>query len=203
MEPPLTQIDHPDVRDLEMLDDAALLQRSRRSARAFRIIYDRHAGQLFGFLARRTGDPTTAFELTSETFAQAWLSRARFRDPGDGSAAPWLFGIARNLLASSVRRRVLEDRARQRLQLTIEATEGPVDPAWLEGLDDDLSAALAALPAGQRRAVSMRVIDGYPYDELGAALAISPGTARVRVHRGLAAMRRRLATGSSKTGGSR
>lgn len=199
----MTRTDQPDVLDLEALDDATLLERSRRSAPAFRVIYDRHAGRLFGFLARRTGDPTTAFELTSETFAQAWLSRARFTDPGDGSAAPWLFGIARNVLASSVRRRVLERRARERLQLTVEVPIGPVDPTWLDGLDEDVSAALAALPAGQRRAVSMRVIDGYPYDELGAALAISPATARVRVHRGLTAMRRRLAMNSNKAGGSR
>jgi DNA-directed RNA polymerase specialized sigma24 family protein len=93
--------------------DAELLHRSRRSAEAFRELYDRHADRVHRFLLRRTGDRQAALELTAETFSAAWLSRARFRDRAEGSAAPWLFGIARNVLAESVRRKAVEKRARE------------------------------------------------------------------------------------------
>ena len=64
--------------------------------------------------------------------------------------------------------------------------------AWLDGIDDDLSAALAELPDGQRRAIELRVLADHAYDEVGRRLDISPQAARVRVHRGLRALRQRL-----------
>ena len=170
-------------------DDAELLRLAQRDATAFRALYDRHAVRVHDFLLRRTNDPGAAFELTAETFAQAWLSRGRFTDQGHG-AAPWLFGIARNLLASSVRARAIDRAGRRRVGLELADSVAAPDEAWLDGLDDELAGALEALPDGTRRAVEMRVLDGEDYGEIGRALDITPATARVRVHRGLAALRR-------------
>jgi len=83
--------------------DADLLRESRRSSAAFRVLYDRHAERVHGFLLRRTREPGAAVELTAETFSQAWLSRDRYTDHDEGTIAPWLFGIARHVLAASVR----------------------------------------------------------------------------------------------------
>ena len=179
--------------------DAELLRRSRRSAAAFRALYDRHAERVHRFLVRRTGDEQAALELTAETFSAAWLSRARFEDRAGGSAAPWLFGIARNVLAQSVRRRALERRARERLgvALAVEPSSAAVEEAWLDGLDDDLRAALAALGDGERRAVELRVLDGLDYGEIAEELGISRGAARVRVFRGLDRLRRHVTTSTS------
>ena len=68
-----------DDHGLNDLSDAELLRHSRRSSAAFRVVYDRHVVRLNAFLWRRTGDPTSAFELTAETFASAWLSRRAVR----------------------------------------------------------------------------------------------------------------------------
>lgn len=68
-----------------------------------------------------------------------------------------------------------------------------VDDTWLDGLDDDLGAALAALPDGQRRAIELRVLADRAYEDVARELDCTPDTARVRVHRGLSAIRRRLA----------
>jgi RNA polymerase sigma-70 factor (ECF subfamily) len=183
----------PELLELTQLPDAELLKRSRRSAVAFRALYDRHVSRLHTFLFRRTGDSNAAFELTAETFAQAWLSRDRFVDRGEG-AAPWLFGIARNVLASSIREHSLQARARHKVGLDSAADLAAPKAEWLLGFDEDLAAALADLPEGQRRAVEMRVLDDSDYDDLARNLAISPGAARVRVHRGLAALRVAIAT---------
>ena len=88
--------------------DAELLRRSSTDAGAFRELYDRHAVAVHAFHLRRCRDPHAAQDLTAETFAQAWLSRGRFRDGAGGSAGPWLFGIARNVLRVSVRPRRIE-----------------------------------------------------------------------------------------------
>jgi RNA polymerase sigma factor (sigma-70 family) len=167
--------------------DAELLAAARTDAGAFRELYDRYAERVLGYHLRRCRDEDAAHELTAETFAQAWLVRARFRDECGGSAGPWLFGIARNVLLASVRRRKLEDGARERLGVLATPSAEP-DDTWLEGLDE----ALEELPESQRRAIELRVIEDRAYEDVALALGTSPAAARVRVHRGLSALRHRL-----------
>jgi DNA-directed RNA polymerase specialized sigma24 family protein len=88
--------------------DASLLAAARHDPDAFRELYERYAEAVHEYFVRRTGSRPTALDLTAETFAQAWLVRARFRDEADGSAAPWVYGIARNVLLMSIRRGALE-----------------------------------------------------------------------------------------------
>ncbi len=177
--------------------DAELVRRSRTDAGAFRELYDRHAVAVHAFHLRRCLDPHAAQDLTAETFAQAWLSRGRFRDGAGGSAGPWLFGIARNVLRVSVRRRRIEEAARIRIGMAARLDQGPPaampDETWLG--DDDL---LDDLPAAQREAIRMHVVDGVPYDVAATALDITPEALRARVSRGLRALRHSLANGGSR-----
>lgn len=169
--------------------DARLLAASLEDAGAFRVLYDRYAAVLFRYHRRRCGDEETAFDLVAETFAQAWRVRSAFRDEADGSAAPWLYGIARNVLLQSVRRQRLEDSARQRLGALEHCGRSQVTPeeGWLEGVDE----LLESLPAEQRRAVELRVVEDMSYDGVARSLAITPENARMRVHRALKALRKR------------
>ena len=131
---------------LDAASDAELLQDARRSSAAFSILYDRHAARIHAFHLRRSRDRGAAVELTAETFAQAWLSRDRYTDHGEGTIAPWLFGIAHHVLAASVRRRSLDRAALDRLRLDLEPMTVEIDSSWLDGLDTDLSTALADCP---------------------------------------------------------
>src|SRR5262245_47956951 len=137
--------------------DAELI--AAEDANAFRALYDRHADRIHRFHLGRTRDREAALDLTAETFAQAWLSRARFRDLAGGSAAPWLFGIAKHVLVGSVRRGRLEQGARERLGVL--AAPDRVEPAetWLEGLDE----ALAELAPELKEAVGLRVVHDLSY----------------------------------------
>jgi len=169
------------------LSDARLLQEARTES--FRLLYDRYAKRIYEFFVRRTRDHETSLDLTSETFARAWLGRHQFRDLAGGSAGPWLFTIARRTLIASVHKKRLEDDARIRLGLLVEREVEVVPTAiWL----DDLDQALDALPPEQRRAVELRVLHDLPYDEVAYSLGSSEAAARTRVSRGLSALRRRL-----------
>ncbi|MEA2248394.1 MAG: hypothetical protein QOH46_2923 [Solirubrobacteraceae bacterium] len=176
--------------------DAELLRRSRTEASAFRELYERHAVAVHSFHLRRSRDPHAAQDLTAETFAQAWLARGRFRDGAGGSAGPWLFGIARNVLRASVRARRIEEAARIRIGMAARLDEGPPaampDETWLDdGVLDDL-------PAAQREAIRMHVVDEVPYDVAAGALDVTPEALRARVSRGLRALRHSLANGDSR-----
>jgi RNA polymerase sigma factor (sigma-70 family) len=172
-----------DPTDAELLRDAAC------STHAFRNLYDRYAERVYGYHLRRAGGREAALDLAAETFAQAWLSRRRFRDEAGGSAGPWLFAIARHVVVASVERGAIERRAMTRLglleQLDRPAATAEPDETWLEGLDE----ALGELPEGQRAAIELRIVEDLSYEEVGDALGTSPRAARVRVHRGLRTLR--------------
>src|SRR5215212_5960219 len=145
--------------------DADLLQAARSDPAAFAELYQRHAPGVFRWLERRARH--IAADLTAETFAQAWLSRRRFRDRRGGSALPWLLGIAQNVLNESLRRDCVEARARLRLGLPPTVTGDD-----LERVDERLSrnralaAAVDALPAHERAALELRVGEELTYDEV-------------------------------------
>jgi RNA polymerase sigma factor (sigma-70 family) len=172
--------------------DAQLLGR-RADASDFRELYDRYAERVHGYHLRRTRDPEAAHDLTAESFARAWTMRRGFRDEIGGTAGPWLFGIARNVLYESVRRGRLERAACVRLgfydRLDREPARSQPDAAWLEGLDEALEEALAELPEGQRDAVYLRIVEDLDYEAVAGALGTTQRAARVRVSRGLTTLR--------------
>jgi RNA polymerase sigma-70 factor (ECF subfamily) len=173
--------------------DAELLRAAGTDLDAFVVVYDRYGDRLFGYFVRRTADREVAAELTAETFSRAWVMREHFEDRFEGSAAPWLFGIARNVLMMSVRRGAVERLAAERLgvleRLDLGGGSSPApEPRWTEGADE----LLDSLPLGQGEALRLRILDELSYDEVAAALGTTRSAARVRVHRGLAALRRRF-----------
>lgn len=180
-----------EARDVDVPTDAELLKAARTDAAAFRELYDRYAEAIHRFHRGRTQQHDAALDLTAETFAQAWLARGRFRDLAGGSARPWLYAIARHVLVASVRTRTLERTATQRLGILFEIDRTAAvepEPVWLEGLDE----AMAALDPELRRTLELRVVEQLGYREVAAATGVTPGAARVRVHRGLRALRARL-----------
>jgi RNA polymerase sigma factor (sigma-70 family) len=173
--------------------DAQLLASASKDPLAFREFYDRYAAWVRSWFVRQTGSDSAALDLTAETFAQAWHASRRFRDMADGSGAPWLFGIARNLLRQYHKHNRIESAARERLGLPA---------AWAdcedyEAVDERLEAgslapalrlAIKALPREQRRALELRVVQQMEYEEVAGALGCSQNAARLRVSRALRAL---------------
>ena len=176
-------------RDPSYGSDADLIRAARSDAAAFGTLYERHALEVFAWCQRRL--EWAASDLTAETFAQAWLSRDRFRDQHGGSAVPWLLGIARNILRETIRHDRVETRAREHLGLPLDLAADEGYAAIEERLSPRtaLAAALDQLPEHEREALELRVIDELPYDEVAERLALRPAAARLRVSRAL----RRLA----------
>lgn len=174
--------------------DAELLEAG--TAEDFATFYDRHARAVLGFLYRRTADPETAADLAAETFAQAYLSRRRYRETGSGARA-WLLGIAHHQLSRTLRRRRVEDAARRRLgmervvvdEISYERIEELADFAPLR---EELRKALDSVSPRLAQAVLLRVGLDLPYAEVARRLRCSESAARVRVARGLAKLSDRL-----------
>jgi RNA polymerase sigma factor (sigma-70 family) len=147
---------------------------------------------------RRTGDPELAADLTAETFAAALANARRYR-PAAPTAAGWLFTIAHNKLAGSVRRGRVEARARQRLGIREAVEYTPDDLERIEQSTGDEKWAedlLGRLPADQRDAVRARILEERDYPEIAGELKTSELVVRKRVSRGLARLREELEEGS-------
>jgi RNA polymerase sigma factor (sigma-70 family) len=145
---------------------------------------------VLGFMLRRTGEPELAADLTAETFAAALVSVRRYR-PGPAPAAAWLYGIARNVLLRSVKRRRVEDRARRRLDMpAIELTDELLDRIESVSGDQRVEQLLEKLTPEQAQAVRARVIAEEPYPQIAAELRCSESVVRQRVSRGLAVLRK-------------
>ena len=186
--------------DTRELSDAEALSRSTRAPDAICILYDRYLGRLVAGLAALAGDREIAFDVAQETFARALQRGHRVRIPRDGSAWPWLWVVARNLLRDAQRRDLVDVSARQWLGIQTvaydaEAVDELIARVDAEELADTLSLALDELPAEQRRAVLGRVALGLGYYALAEGIGVTEDAVRARVSRGLRALRIRLAGG--------
>lgn len=162
-------------------------------------LYVAHVG-----LASGPDATAAALDVLQETAAEALAHAARF-DPSRSPSA-WLLGIAVNV----VKRRVTEEATRRRRELhvlgksgadtgatggaddtSLEATLATPDPPPDDTLADaEASAALLALVAEDDAAVlRLALIEECDAAALAQRLGITPGTARMRLHRALRRLR--------------
>lgn len=174
--------------------DREVILTSRERPEQFEAVFDRHGATIYRYLRRRVGT-ALAEDLAAETFARAFRARHTF-DPRGESALPWLFGIAANLLR--MHRRAEE----RRLRAYARAAEHGAQPSPSADSDRRLDAvalrpaladALAGLPAGQRDVLLLHAWARLSHEEIAAALEISAGTVRSRLHRARTHVQERLA----------
>ncbi|MGC9221852.1 MAG: RNA polymerase sigma factor [Solirubrobacteraceae bacterium] len=125
--------------DWDKEDDEQLLIAARGDADAFSAFYRRYETAVLLYFRRRLGSELAA-DLTAEVFAAVLISLPRYR-PGEAPPQAWLFGIARHKLASSQRRRVVEDNARRRLRMAPLVLAGE-DLERIDGIDSDSALSL-------------------------------------------------------------
>jgi RNA polymerase sigma factor (sigma-70 family) len=182
------------ARRLARRGDADLLALTPSVPEAFDVFYVRHSQAIAAYLWRQTGSQDLALDLTSETFAVALESVARY-DRAKGDARGWLFGIAKITMLSSYRQQRAEQSARRRLGMTVagysdedwEEAEARIDaalPGLIEGIEQ--------LPRAERRAVVARVLDERDYSEIAASEQATEAAIRQRVKRGLGRLREQV-----------
>ena len=168
---------------------AAAIAASLAQPERFAVVFDLHAASIRAYCARRVG-PGPAEDLVAEVFLTAFERRARF-EPGR-AVAPWLFGIATNVLHRARRQEVRGYRALAATghdPVVDGVADRAAERADADRLSRPLAAALAAMPARERDVLLLVAWAGLGYAEIAEALGVPIGTVRSRLSRGRARLR--------------
>jgi RNA polymerase sigma-70 factor (ECF subfamily) len=161
------------------LSDSQVLALSRSQAESFGIVYERHARAVTRFLVRRAGTEA-AEDLLGEVFAAAFAARRRVTPHDSGSALPWLYGIALNVLRTHLRKRSQAQQSVGGLSVDWDAVDARVDA---QARRADLQVALADLSDGERDILLLTAWEGLTPAEAALVLGLSQTAARSRLHR--------------------
>ncbi|MGY1844476.1 RNA polymerase sigma factor [Modestobacter sp. SYSU DS0875] len=169
--------DHPPASADELFEDA----------------YRTSGTAVLGYALRRAESREDALDAVAETFATAWRRRADM--PADPlEVRPWLFGIARRCLANATRSSVRAGRLGERLGQALAGVTVP-DPSTLSEERAEVRQvheALGRLSAEDRELVTLIAWEGLTPAQAADALEVTPGAARVRLHRARARLRAAL-----------
>ena len=177
-------------------DEELITQIAQGDAGAVRVLYARYGRLVFGLAMQIVGDSATAEEVCQDVFMRVWEKSGTYRTDR-GKVVTWLARIARNRSIDMLR----SHRSRQ-LGQPAGADEEPaapgtgvVDPGerLLQSFrEQEVRAAVAALPRDQRDALSLAFFKGLTHREIALALGEPLGTVKTRIRDAMAKLRSSL-----------
>lgn len=163
-----------------------------RDRERFEEVYDAYSGLILAYALRRTDDPQDAADVVAETFLVAWRRIADL--PVGDEARPWLYGVARRVLANRHR----GERRRRQLHQRLAADLPPLAreaTVTLEGSEwSVVASAFAEVSDHDREVLTLAGWDGLDRGEIATVLGCSRAAARVWLHRARRRFARALAT---------
>ncbi len=150
------------------------------------MLYERHYDEVFAYCTRRVGR-AEADEAAADVFVVAWR---RLDEIDWDTVRPWLFGVARGVLAnrwrSARRRKSLLGRLSNLAPIPREL---PDEQVVRRAEDDEVLKAVRSLKASDREVLMLAAWEELTASEIARALGVSVSAAEQRLHRA----KRRLA----------
>ena len=155
--------------------------------------FDLLSPRLLALALHLTGNAADAEDALQATFVVAMQKAAAF--DATKEVGPWLAGVLAGE-ANNLRRREQRRRTEALEEALVGAGAGDVvDDAERRELVAQLRTRIDALPDEQRQVLLLQLQHGLRPAEIAEVLGIAPGTVRMRLHRGLDALRRVLPAG--------
>jgi RNA polymerase sigma-70 factor, ECF subfamily len=189
----MAQTSHPPrSAGLRQLGDEDLMGLvARGEARAFEVVYERHATAAFSLAYRICGIRAAAEEVAQESFLAIWRGAASY-DRTRGSARTWILGVVHNRAIDAIRRATAHDQRRASDERAAELIEAPerteVEIARREDARS-MRALVDALPKEQQRVIELAYFGGFTQEQIAELLDAPVGTVKSRMRLGLEKMR--------------
>jgi len=157
--------------------------------------------QLYSAALRLTRNPADAEDLLQETLLRAFRGYGGFK--AGTNLRAWLYRILTNTFINRYRRQSrqpaevelgeLEDLyLYRRLGEQSGATRSAEEEALERFVDEDIKAAVEALPENFRIPVLLADVEGFSYKEIARIMEVPIGTVMSRLHRGRKALEKAL-----------
>jgi RNA polymerase sigma-70 factor (ECF subfamily) len=157
---------------------------------SFRRLFDCAYRPLLAYALRRTQRLEDAEEIVADTLLVAW--RRRVDMPNGAEAIPWLYGVARRLIANQRR----GEGRRRRLERTLEAaTPATLDQWELAEAADEMRAVIAAsrrLRDDDQEVLRLAAWEGLSGEQIAVSLGCSENAAALRLRRARQRLREEL-----------
>ena len=167
----------------EPSDEQLMLALRDGELSAFDALFRRHYEPVRALCARISASPSVGDDLAQDTFLRVLRHRGTFR--GDARFTTWVYRIARNVCLEHIGRSARDRRIAERWFAETDATSADASG----GEAEMLAAAMRALTPEQREVLVLCRFHDLPFAEIAEILGCTPGAARVRAHRALAALR--------------
>lgn len=141
-------------------------------------LFERYGDAVYRYLRGCGANPEDAEDLTQEVFVRAIARATSYR--GRGSLEGWLIRSARYRVIDLSREEIARGRRERQWLETRE-----VNPAPHHGPADLLSRMLKSLAPEDREVIVLAKFLEFTAPRIGEVLEVSPGAARVRLHRAL------------------
>lgn len=161
-------------------DESVLVQGAQKGdIRSFEALYRLHIGRVYAVCFRLAGgNRGVAEELAQDAFVRAWEKLASFQM--NSAFGTWLHRLTVNYVLSE-KRKWARRREMERSTEEIAVEPGRVDP--VDGLDQDLEAAISKLPERARTVLVLHDIEGYQHNEISELADMAVGTSKAQLHR--------------------
>lgn len=144
------------------------------------LLFENHYGEVLAYCTRRIGS-THADDAAVDVFAIAWR---RLDEIDWETVRPWLYGIARGVLANRVRSSVRQSRLSQRLSGLVTAPpETPDIYLVRREADNEVLTALTSLKPNDQEVLRLAAWEELSAPEIARVLNISTSAAEQRLHR--------------------
>jgi RNA polymerase sigma-70 factor (ECF subfamily) len=166
--------------------------RAGRSA-ALGILYDRHAGLVYGIAFNMLSNSQEAEDLTQDIFLT--LAKGCSYDPKRGTLRTFLAILTRSRALDRMRSRGAAHRAIERWQPNQAeevATNSPMDYVSQHERSQQVQAALAQLSENQQQILKLAYYEGLSQSEIAGRLEIPLGTVKARARQGLLKLRQTI-----------
>jgi len=170
---------------VEALNDAELVELVLAGNQdAFSVLVERYKDAVQNLAYRMLSNATEAEDVTQEVFVRAYTQLATYKPVHKFST--WLLSIASHLAIDQLRRRrflalPLEDVPF--LEWITDLGAGPEQSALQGEQQDEIQIYLRRLPSKYRAVIVLRYWYDFSYEEIAAALQLTPPLVKARLHR--------------------
>jgi RNA polymerase sigma-70 factor (ECF subfamily) len=180
--------------DVDPSDESLLAGFATGDPRTAAAFVRRFQGRVYGLALTIVRQPALAEEVAQETFTRVYRHAGNY-DARKGKVSTWLLSIARNLAIDVTRMRRLDpvDPDVIAAEISIESQSPGADEIAVQPDErDQLRAAIAELPDGQRRAIVLAAYLGRTAREISDLDDVPLGTVKTRIRTAMLKLREQM-----------